>query len=218
MENASKALLIAGGILLSLLILSLLVMLLSSISSSKLTEEEKLAAKELKEFNDQWEAYNKKVLYGTDLISVVNKAIDNNKKMDLLDITNRYYVNIHINFKSETFTTEIEELDKRTSVSRSVSEATVTEGGTSININDRVSFAREINLGNWNNTPPVLKMNNRIVQAFAGITKYKDAYDEGDKIYYVTSAYKKFKTKIFKCTSVDYADGRVHQLNFEIKD
>ena len=91
MENASKALLIAGGILLSLLILSLLVMLLSSISSSKLTEEEKLAAKELKEFNDQWEAYNKKVLYGTDLISVVNKAIDNNKKMDLLDITNRYY-------------------------------------------------------------------------------------------------------------------------------
>ena len=36
MENASKALLIAGGILLSLLILSLLVMLLSSISSSKL--------------------------------------------------------------------------------------------------------------------------------------------------------------------------------------
>lgn len=216
MENASKALLIAGGILLSLLILSLLVMLLSSISSSKLTEEEKLAAKELKEFNDQWEAYNKKVLYGTDLISVVNKAIDNNKKMDLLE-TNRYYVNIHIDFKSETFTTEIEELDKRTSVSSPVSEATVTEGGTSININDRVSFAREINLGTWNNETD-LKMNNSIVQAFAGITKYKDTYDEGEKIYYVTSAYKKFKTKIFKCTSVDYADGRVHQLNFEIKD
>ena len=80
MENASKALVIAGGILLAMLTISLLFLLLSNINSSKMTEEEKLAAKQLQEFNQQWEAYNKKVLYGTDVISVVNKAIDNNKK------------------------------------------------------------------------------------------------------------------------------------------
>ena len=39
MENASKALVIAGGILLAMLTISLLFLLLSNINSSKMTEE-----------------------------------------------------------------------------------------------------------------------------------------------------------------------------------
>ena len=97
MENASKALVIAGGILLAMLTISLLFLLLSNINSSKMTEEEKLAAKQLQEFNQQWEAYNKKVLYGTDVISVLNKAMDNNSKASVEDDTNKYYVNVKVN-------------------------------------------------------------------------------------------------------------------------
>ena len=41
MENASKALLIAGGILLAVLVLGLLALLLTSISSNQLAEEKK---------------------------------------------------------------------------------------------------------------------------------------------------------------------------------
>lgn len=57
--------------------------------------------KELITFNKGFEAYNKKVMYGIDIISVLNKAIDNNRKYgveyyhdpkykDMLD----YYVNV----------------------------------------------------------------------------------------------------------------------------
>lgn len=85
MENASKALLIAGGILLAILILGLLALLLSSLSSNQLAEEKKTEAKQLQEFNQQWEAYNKKALFGSDIITVVNKAIQNNKSAETMD-------------------------------------------------------------------------------------------------------------------------------------
>ena len=80
MENASKALLIAGGVLLAVLVLSLFGLLLSNISSNQMAQEKTKQAEQLKEFNQQWEAYNKKALYGTDIITVVNKAIQNNKE------------------------------------------------------------------------------------------------------------------------------------------
>lgn len=45
-------------------------------------EEEQLKEKteQLVAFNNQFEAYNRKLLRGTDVISVINKVLDNNKK------------------------------------------------------------------------------------------------------------------------------------------
>lgn len=130
MENATKALLIAGGLLLAILILSLLILLFSNISSNQLAQEKRLEAEQLQEFNQQWEAYNKKALFGSDIITVVNKANDKNNESN---------VTVKINC-----------------------------GGNS-----------EFNNTTW----------------------------DGDS----------YKTTVFRCTGIDYVDGRVHQINFEIK-
>ena len=80
MENASKALLIAGGILLALMTLSLVIYMSTSTTRIVQAQNEKKVAKELQSFNESYEAYNKRLMYGTDVITVYNKAADYNKK------------------------------------------------------------------------------------------------------------------------------------------
>ena len=100
MENAAKALLIAGGILLMILTLSLLVYMTGSIEKIEQAQNQKKQVEELARFNLEYEAYNKQRLYGVDVITVINKAIANNKKMDVLDKSDeKYYINIE--FKLE---------------------------------------------------------------------------------------------------------------------
>lgn len=80
MENASKALLIAGTILISLLVIGALVFVYRDITSAKRADEEALKTQQLEEFNKQFTSYERK-LYGTELISLVNKMIDYNANM-----------------------------------------------------------------------------------------------------------------------------------------
>ncbi len=82
MENASKALLMAGGILIALLIIALLVYSFGSMNSYFTEDEKEQEAEQLEVFNKQYEAYHKKLLRGTEVISVVNKVLDNNKKYE----------------------------------------------------------------------------------------------------------------------------------------
>lgn len=223
MENASKALVIAGGILLAMLTISLLFLLLSNINSSKMTEEEKLAAKQLQEFNQQWEAYNKKVLYGTDVISVLNKAMDNNSKASVEDDTNKYYVNVKVNLRKGTdiidFTTKITKLDLKTGITSSENFIPATATGTyRIDVsNVSLSPSGELKLGNWKDDNTLI-VDNQINKAFAAFS-LKDEYKDIDNqtIYYVDSPLKVFKTTVFKCTNIEYVEGRVHQIEFEIK-
>ncbi len=82
MENASKALLIAGGVLIAMLMVGLLVYSFGSISGYFKEEETKEQVEQLAAFNNQYEAYNRKLLRGTDVVSIVNKVLDNNKRYE----------------------------------------------------------------------------------------------------------------------------------------
>lgn len=74
MENASKALLMAGGVLLALMILALVVYVATYMGNMADSQDTKLVAEQLAEFNKSYEAYNKTRLYGTDVLTVYNKA------------------------------------------------------------------------------------------------------------------------------------------------
>lgn len=79
MENASKALIMAGGVLISLIIIALLVFFfnnLSNLQNTKLTSEE---VEQAAEFNKQYDVYARNV-YGSELLSIANKIIDYNKR------------------------------------------------------------------------------------------------------------------------------------------
>ena len=78
MENATKALLIAAGILIALIILSSLLLLFNMVSdfyqnSSNMTEEQQRV-----QFNKQFENYENKEIRGNELLSIMNKIDDYN--------------------------------------------------------------------------------------------------------------------------------------------
>lgn len=109
MENASKAIVIAGGVLISICVISVFYFMFRQIGGTVEITQPKTAQKELNDFNKGFEAYNKKLMYGADIISVLNKAIDNNRKYkieygkaeDLMDLD--YYVNIIFTYEDRTY-------------------------------------------------------------------------------------------------------------------
>ena len=77
MENASKALLMAGGVLIAIITIALLVRSFSSISmfqKAQLSEEEQA---QLVAFNEQYTKYLKQYVYGTEVRTLINKYKDN---------------------------------------------------------------------------------------------------------------------------------------------
>lgn len=80
MENASKALLMAGGILIAILVIGLVAYMINSSGNLlRATEDTELAEQTLA-FNKEYEAYNKKLMRGTDIVSIINKVNSNNEK------------------------------------------------------------------------------------------------------------------------------------------
>ena len=76
MENASKALLMAGGILIAMLIIAVLVRSFTTVGifqKAKLSEEEQA---ELVAFNEQYTKYLGQYVYGTEVITVINKSLN----------------------------------------------------------------------------------------------------------------------------------------------
>ena len=67
-----------------LLIVLILVLILIDIRSQNM---------ELREINAQYEFYLKKEIYGTELATLINKAIDNNKKLDVSRDKDGFYIN-----------------------------------------------------------------------------------------------------------------------------
>ena len=72
MENATKALLIAGGILLALITLSILVYSYNQLNWFQNLNKDSKEVELTEKYNAEYEVYNKKIMYGTELISIIN--------------------------------------------------------------------------------------------------------------------------------------------------
>ena len=93
MENASQALLIAGGVLLAILTITAFMLMLTNATTIKGAEQNSQDIQRLIKWNAEWEAYNKQALYGTDVLSVINKAKQNNSDYQGNE---KYYVYVKI--------------------------------------------------------------------------------------------------------------------------
>lgn len=78
MENASKALIIAGGMLIAMLIVGLLVFGFSRIRESQQEQSNQESIQEVTDFNKRFEAYNKTTVRGYQMISLANLVYDTN--------------------------------------------------------------------------------------------------------------------------------------------
>ena len=80
MENASKALIMAGGVLIGLMILGALILMFNSLSSYQNTNQQGEAEAQVVEFNNQYVTYDNENVRGSDLYSLLNKVIDYNRR------------------------------------------------------------------------------------------------------------------------------------------
>ena len=82
MENASKALLIAGGVLIALIIMSLLVVTFTKIGDYQKSQSTSSKESELAKFNRDFERYTEGEIKGIDIVSLINKIHDYNTKKE----------------------------------------------------------------------------------------------------------------------------------------
>lgn len=97
MENASKALLMAGGILIALMIIGALLLMFNQIGDYEKGQQSNEKTSSLAEFNSDFERYtDDNMINGVDIISLINKVIDYNKKESNGEITNAVNYDIKI--------------------------------------------------------------------------------------------------------------------------
>ncbi len=80
MENASKAIILAGGILVGVIILSLLVLVFRPMGDIYTQEGESLSAEQLEKYNRQFNTFDKS-LYGSEILSLKNLLEDYNNRI-----------------------------------------------------------------------------------------------------------------------------------------
>lgn len=212
MENASKALIIAGEVLIGALILALLIYSVSRWSNVKKVELSSEQIEQIVEYNKSFEAYNRNNLYGNDIISVINKVEDYNKKesevkgykqIELkITIKNAVVGSKYFQAKTYNFTqlrdnyNELKEkIDSMLEKKYNGKDLVYYSGLTSIQLEEKLNDL--VAMG-------VIKNTNEISEKI-------DAYTV------LSTELKEFKKKKFECTNVEYDEiiNRINKLEFE---
>lgn len=209
MENASKALIMAGGVLISLMIIGVLVIFFNNLSDWKSIEQSGERTEQVVEFNKQYEVYSRNV-YGSELLSIASKVDDYNKR----EAESKGYAKIELYvqittdmdeefFKKKTYTAS--ELRKETvELEKKIDEL----AKESIKSSSNPSVSRKIS--------QLATMRTKDIEEL-GIEK--DDYDDKLNKY---NAYKilltQIKAKVFKYVKFEYDEhnGRIVKMNYKI--
>lgn len=207
MENASKALTIAGGVLIAVMLAVLVYYVFTHWGESQKLKQEDVNIQKVEEFNKSYLSYEK-VLYGSELLGLVNKMIDYNKSDDItysgysrmnlsIQITDTTADNL---FNAGTYT-----LDKIKAKIDSTMNATVNNSLYKGKISDAQweTLAKASTSSKFDQICTELNIPTSIDK-----NKLKNASAE----YY---KYVQFKRKKFKHTETEYFDnGRVNSMAF----
>ena len=212
MENASKALVIAGGVIIAVMILATLLYASKTWNIIPQAEDTTLAQKQLMAFNQQYESYARDALYGVDLISILNKAIDNNEKYNVKP-GELMSVNVEFIIKNDIEETTITK-KHYTSGNKKGEDIIVSSNSSGVALKKR-------------NSPYSLKNDLSVIKTWikkaeteirkSGNQKFGSDDDGKYQEYQVTTAGgSEFKTRIFRCTELGYdSEGRVNYMKFE---
>ena len=80
MENASKALLIAGGVLVSILVITVFIYMITKISEFRRSNEDLARIENVSEFNKRFTNYQRDDVQGYELLSLIHNVIDYNEQ------------------------------------------------------------------------------------------------------------------------------------------
>jgi len=206
MENATKALEIAGGVLISLLIIGLIVFFYNNVSGLKQTEENSLAEQQAIDFNKDYETYNRNDVYGSELLSLANKMHDYNyresenkgyikiemsaKFSDKTDIFTAYYGNKQT-YTQDDLTTGYNKLANEISTLSKKKATAIGEGVTKT-------------YSEWTKLSKTTLKNTLNETDYNSIMDYQDLVTEQTDI----------ARKTFKCSNVEYKNSRIIKMTF----
>lgn len=203
MENATRALTIAGGVLIAIMVIGALLFMFQSSQSFLSQDEELKKIQQITKFNREYESYEKKLLRGTEVISVINKAIANNQKYEkddeIYDIDVQFELLTAINKTTVKFVNGEKKVTKETQEFGAAKVYRIKDNKSSDRVNEEIK--EFIRIGSE--------------QGKEGYTtiEYKD--ERNYTIEY--NGFTDFKRKIFKCTEIGYNSitGRVNLIKFE---
>ncbi len=215
MENASKALLMAGGMIIAIIIISIFIYGYNSMTQMAQSKQDVELLKEIEEYNRQYLIFNKTAMYGTDVISILNLAISNNKINNVEKTPgDELYVDISFQLKYDSIQDRVYMYTLNTSTKRydikEIEKKKTTYGALDF----------EFTPGTYSlskNLEPI----NGLLKSSAKAEEEKTVQstsDNGTILKYTIkySGIADFKRKTFKCSEVKYDEyGRVKSLKFE---
>lgn len=229
MENITKALLIAGGILFAILVLTLLVIFYNQMSSYYAEQNSAKMNEQVVEFNNKFENYNGQTIRGNELVSVMNRVIDYNRTYSDMQGAEKVIININLQGHQKdllyTGTSNSDVLFKKSTISNS--------NGNDEEINSISNLASDLakNTGIDDTKLQKLSANISIVCNDSDVQtrdkKLKQIlgnYDTSNikNIQSATMQYyqlTQFKRAMFKCTEVRHSSdtGRINRILFEVE-
>ena len=212
MENASKALTIAGGVLIAVLLAVLVYYVFTHWGDSQKMQQEEVEVQRVEDFNKSYLSYEK-VLYGSELLGLINKMTDYNVSDDVK----------YSNYKTMNLTVKIQELSGSTDnllAKGTYNLSTIysrIENVMNKTINS-TKYKGKISDSQWEY---LAKASSNSYQSFEKLCKDLNVstsinwqgLQSDAKIYY---QYVQFKRMKFKHTGTTFFDnGRVSSMSFE---
>ena len=182
-------------------------------SEAKKVETSTLTEEQIVKFNQEFLTYNKSVMYGTDVISVLNKAIDNNERYAEDDDSN--FIDIAFKLKDDIYAVKVNYTwNKKTKKYESKLDKVNTKNNDKYNYNFNKNNKYYYSLSNSED----LKNIKNFLDTSKEATAVKDPKNPGpEESYTITyTGFSDFKRMIFKCVKVERNDiGKVSAMYFE---
>ncbi len=204
MENMSKAIIIAGGVLIAIIVLVLLIIMFNNITDMNKNNFD--LTDEIIAFNQTYESYDGKKIYGSELTTLINKVINNNKKYKDTDEYSTYKIDLNIKFVKDITAYEISYTKRANGMGY---DTTTKEDTLPIFEEGEIYDIDDLNnktVGS-NNVKFFSTANNKVIKTQkANSDDYTERY----------TGFADFKRRIFKCTGITYSKdtGRVEKLSF----
>lgn len=221
MENASKALIMAGSVLMSVMIIGIVVLMFNKLSGVEQTKVNAEESSKLNEYSKNFEQYNR-TIYGSELLSLANLQEDYNttqtgeKGYEAVNITVKITNQI---YGTNFFKTGTWDISYITSHKNTIEAAIATYEEKAKYKNKTVKYYAQIsnreiaeiyniNYSSWESDYDIgerLKNESKTKSLMTDIENYKN----------YKSIYTEFKNKRFKCNKTEYGQtGRITSMVF----
>ena len=227
MENASKALIMAGSVLLAIMVIALLLFARGKFSDFYQNDDELSDVDNIYKFNLQFANYENRNVYGYEIISLSNKVVDYNTRYSNAEGAQKSYsingIENIIN-KAEFIESKYGSKKATTDIAKSIDSLILSESQLEYNQNyrhmseieskvyslelyNRLTDGEKITGYQNNGDSAVLRAYDNMVEDLKGTANIMAYYE-----------FYQFKRAIFKCTGITYDDevtGRVSSISFE---